>query len=328
MKDAGRKIKRLSIALLVSLIVIIGGLLYFFIANDAPAIFGKVIFNQEYKENLTLDIYLPTQLVFEKTPVVIFIHGGAWVGGGKGVVNINRFNESINQLRQKGYAVISTNYTLGRRNKSPFPECILDAIETVNWVVENANHYNFDIDNVGLFGASAGAHIAMMTAYAQPKDIADTAELKTKIDYVVDLYGPTDLDKLYHMQTVENINTHIEKLPENLRKHLDIAQQLFGFDPEKDSLKAQSFINKYSPVNYVHKDIPPTLIIHGTADQIVSFEQSVELHKLLDSLQVDCQFYPLSDINHAFRGATKSQKKEIQNLIVAFIEKQYNTNNN
>lgn len=328
MKDAGRKIKRLSIALLFILIVIIGGLLYFFIANDAPAIFGKVIFNQEYKENLTLDIYLPTQLVFEKTPVVIFIHGGAWVGGGKGVVNINRFNESINLLRQKGYTVISTNYSLGRRNKSPFPECILDVFETVNWVVENANHYSFDIDNIGLFGASAGAHIAMMSAYAQPEDIADTAELKAKIDYVVDLYGPTNLDKLFHMQTVENINVRLEKLPQILRKHLDIAQHLFGFDPEKDTLKAQIFIKKYSPVTYVHKDIPPTLIIHGTADQIVPFEQSVALHELLDSLKVNNEFYPLRDINHVFRGATKDQKEEIHNRIVAFIEKQYNNNNN
>ncbi len=68
------------------MIITIGGLFCFFVAIDAPIIHGKVIFNQEYKENLTLDIYLPTQLKYEKTPVVVFIHGGAWIGGRKGVV--------------------------------------------------------------------------------------------------------------------------------------------------------------------------------------------------------------------------------------------------
>ncbi len=166
----------------------------------------------------------------------------------------------------------------------------------------------------------------MMAAYSNPDNFDYNQEMEATINYVVDAYGPTDLDKLYHMQTIENYNNRVESLPGGLRKHLDITHHLFGFDPDQDTLKAQDIIKKYSPINYLNQDIPPTIIIHGDKDQIVPVEQSIILNRLLDSLSIENEFHLVTDVNHAFRGASKEQKKEIQTWIVEFIEKHYYRN--
>jgi acetyl esterase/lipase len=163
----------------------------------------------------------------------------------------------------------------------------------------------------------------MMVAYAKPEDIEDSLTLNVNINYVVDIYGPTDLESLYHSQTVKKINEGLEKLPESLKAHLDINQYLFGFDPEKDSARAKAVIEKYSPINYLNSKIPPTLIIQGEADQIVPVNQSAGLHSKLDSLGVKNKYYQLPEVKHAFRSINKQQKADVQDWIVDFIEENY-----
>ena len=63
--------------------MIIGLLLFFMISTDAPIIRGEVIRHIEYKKGQILDIYLPTQPVYDKMPVIVYVHGGAWIGGRK-----------------------------------------------------------------------------------------------------------------------------------------------------------------------------------------------------------------------------------------------------
>jgi acetyl esterase/lipase len=324
METTKKKFKIMGISLAVIALLIILFLVYFFVYNKAPIISGNFKYDIEYKSNLKLDIYFPTQQVYAKAPVVVYFHGGAWITGRKEVINANRVNGAVNGLREKGYAFVCPDYTLATRETPPFPACIIDAFDVLNWVNENAEKYNFDTENIGVAGESAGAHIAMMVAYTNPEEIDDSVKIKVKINYVVDIYGPSDLEKLYHSQTVEKINSRIDKLPDNLRERLDITQHLFGFDPEKDSAKAKEVIEKYSPVNYLDGNIPPTLIIQGLSDQIVPANQSTTLHQKIDSLGVKNEFYQLEDVGHAFRGITAEQKAKVQDWIVNFIKAHYN----
>lgn len=323
-----KKIKRgIKLFLLTSIIVfgiLATALAYFFIANDAPVLNGEVIHHVEYKENLTLDIYQPTQKVFDKTPVLIYYHGGAWMYGIKETLNVNRFNGAVNILREKGYAVISPNYTLAQKDKSPFPDNIIDAMDAIMWVENNANAYGFDVNNIGLLGESAGAHLAMMTAYAKPGQLLSLPNFTSNINYVIDAYGPNDLKKLYGGSMLDSAYILLEKLPGQVQEHLDISQRLFGFDPKQDELKAKEFMEIYSPINYVHPDIPPTLIIHGDSDQLVPVDQSLALWEILDSMKVDHENHTLNGVRHAFRGASEKQKSDVQLWIVDFIERHYN----
>jgi len=295
---------------------------YFFISNDAPIISGKVIRDIEYKPGLKLDIYEPTTKVYDQTPVVIYIHGGAWIMGIKEALNLNRFNHAANKLRESGYAIVSINYTLAGANQSPFPACIEDAADAIAWVVKNAASYNFDVSNVGLFGESAGAHIAMMLAYANPslysKDFPSV-----NFNYVVDIYGPNRLKGIYHTPVVDTLYSMIGKLPNSFQSRLDLAKYIFGFNPKQDSARALQIMETYSPYNYLTPSVPPTLLIQGDRDRIVPLTQSTALKGKLDSLGVENEMHIVNGADHAFARATPEQKSELQKWIVEFIIKHY-----
>lgn len=296
-----------------------GALAYFFIANEAPVTKGEVIHDLEYKDQLTLDIYMPTKEVYEKHPVVLFFHGGGWIGGSKGAININRINGSINQLREKGYAIISVDYSLANKDQSSFPHCIIDVYDAIKWLEDQAIIYSFDINNVGIMGESAGAHISMIAVYGNVEDFSPNSKSNIKINYVVDIYGPTHLDSLYHSDRPDSLRSIVEKMPSSLREHL--TEQIFGFDPEEDSLRTHDFMYLYSPITYVNKDIPPTLIIHGQLDKICPLMQSELLQAKLEDLDIEHEYHVIEGMHHAFNGATKEQKAQAQTWIVEFIEK-------
>lgn len=317
-----RRLKRIFIFIIIILIGFAGFLAWFFINTDAPVIHGKIIWHQPYKEDLKLDVYLPTQLKYEKTPVVVYFHGGAWLGGNKATVNLNRFNKAFNRLRENGYAIISPEYTLATRDKPPFPDCIIDAYMSLQWIRRNADEYNFDLENIGVFGESARAHIAMMLAYAE-EDNFGLDDSGIDLRYVVDVYGPSDLNELYNSSLVDSLRTYLQRLPEKLEDRLDVTHYLFGFDPEEDTAKRKEYATLYSPISYINRSVPPTLIIHGKLDQIVPIEQSKSLKILLDSNQVENDFHLLRGMDHAFRGASKQQKDSVQSWVVDFIEEKY-----
>lgn len=303
------------------LFLIVFGLGYFFIANEAPILKGKV-HHIQYKEDKGLDLYLPTKQIYERAPVIIYFHGGAWVVGRKEAINFNRFNGAVNDLRANGYCVISPAYTLAKDGQSPFPHCIVDAYDVLSWLERNAEQYQLDLSNVGVFGESAGAHIAMMLASTSAETFGSSAS-SIKLNYLVDIYGPADLDMLYHGPTLDTLGTYLNKLPVSIQERLDLSQKLFGFNPQTDTLRAEELMKTYSPISYLSENIPPTLIIHGNADRVVPIEQSIEFKKRLDELQVPNEFYTLENVDHGFIKANKQQRKNVQNWLSDFVKKQY-----
>ena len=319
-----RKVIKSSIAFVILFLLVLLSISFFFIKNDAPIIHGSIEYGIKYSKKQKLDIYYPTQQVYERSPIVLFIHGGAWIGGRKEAININRINGAINQLRDYGYTIISPEYTLARDGKSPFPECIQDGFKSINWIVKNADSLNLDLNNFGIIGESAGAHISMMNVFANPADF-NLHIPKTQLDYLVNIYGPNELWDLYNMKTIDSLEILLNKLSSSLHNCLDLPSTLFGFDPKKDSLKTRKFTNLYSPIYYVQsKETPPTLIIHGTDDHIVPVQQSIKLHAKLDSMNIQNEIHLLKGVEHAFIHASDEQKSDIQNWISSFIIKQYN----
>ncbi|MAE87823.1 MAG: hypothetical protein CMB80_34125 [Flammeovirgaceae bacterium] len=312
----------LSVVSAIFFLIILGTLAYFFVANRAPILQGKVKHHITFKEGKSLDLYLPTQDVYEKAPVLFYFHGGAWVVGRKEAINMNRFNGAINQLRQQGYCVISPEYTLAKDGQSPFPDCLVDGYDAIHWLEQHAEEYNLDISNVGMFGESAGAHIAMMLTFA-PAEQFSAKPTPIKFKYLIDVYGPADMDMLYHGPTLDTINSYLNKLPSSVQAHLDLSKKLFGFDPKTDSAKAQEFMKLYSPATYLSSDLPPTLIIHGNADRVVPIDQSLQLKKKLDDLGVPNEYHELNGVDHGFIKASKSQQQDVQTWLSTFVKNYY-----
>jgi len=308
----------------MGLALFLGGyLLFFFRSEEAPALKGEVIFSLPYRGELALDVYQPTQKVYSKAPVLVYIHGGAWITGGKGSVNNARFNDAFNQLRNKGYAIVSPDYTLASFGNTPFPACLADGFAALQWIEKHADSLGFDMENVGLLGESAGGHIAQALAY-MGGPVVDQPPAPT-IRYLVDVYGPTDLSRLYRDQIplIDSIKSATSRLPERWQKCLDVTYYLFGFDPTTDSTRAENLAFQYSPIHYLTPEAPPTLLIHGEEDRVVPYSQSQILQRGLDSLGIPNDLHPLPGVDHAFRDATESQKEQVQQWITDFALAHY-----
>lgn len=315
-------LKWLGILILASTVVLLIWVVFFYVKNEAPFISGEILYNQEYKPGQYLDIYRPTNNVHDRSPVLFFIHGGAWVVGFKESINNNRFNGAVNALRDQGYTVISSDYTLAKKGVSPFPACILDIADALAWVNEHADTFQLDVQNLGLMGESAGAHIAMMVAFPDSNVFGLRKDLP-RIRYLIDVYGPVDLHGIYHGELVRSLEQVVNKLPEAMKSNFEMAQYILGFDPASDSLRTWTILDIYSPINYIHSGIPPVLMIHGREDQIVPVAQTEELQLALDSAGVVHETHLLDGVDHGFIFATGGQSRLIQDWITTFVTDHY-----
>jgi len=270
------------------------------------------------KDTVKLDIHLPKQKVFDKSPVVVFIHGGAWAQGNKEIKY--HYTEGIKDtLQENGYTVVAINYRLVSKTVD-IAEQLSDCKDAIHWISDQADQYNFDTENIGLWGESAGAHLALMIAYT-----AEQSNKSPKIRFIIDNFGPTDLNKVLKTNaswfTKKTYKLLLPKLYD-IREKLIVAMTSFDINTHKD--EAISVARQYSPIEHLQTaPKTPILILHGNRDFIVPFKQSKKLHKELNKLAVTNKLIKVKKGNHGF---TKTDKKEIHHLIketLIFVQQHY-----
>lgn len=222
--------------------------------------------NIEYKaigdKSLQLDIYRPKDIK-GPVPLLVFIHGGAWKSGKR-----SDYLVYLIAFAKRGYITATVSYRL--LEDSPYPACAEDIKDAVKWFISNCEKYGYDPDRIALIGGSAGGHLAMLGGYGwgETGEAADSSIHKIKV--VVDIYGPADLTTEY------------------ARNHPLVTSFLARSYEEAPGLYEEA-----SPVQYLDKDDPPTLILHGTSDRLVPVSQSDDLKRRLDSLGVSCEYHRL-----------------------------------
>lgn len=313
-KNSKRKLKITLLGIVGLLILGVSYVIASLFVYEAPITVGEVIRNVTYKKDLKLDIYTPTQNVFERSPVVVYIHGGAWIAGSKETFNLNRYNATAKQLRTSGYTIIAIEYTLAEEDVSPFPVCIEDASDAVDWMFDNADSLNLDTNNIGLFGESAGAHIAMMLAFDQRSSCH-----QSQYNYTINIFGPSDL-KHDLLMKVSSDSSHFEQILSNpVELKEELAQYLMGFPLKTDSSLAIELMDLYSPIQYIAPNVAPVLTVHGNEDLVVNVNQALILDQVLTQNQVPHSLHILKGMNHGFIGATDQQMDSVQNWISDFI---------
>ncbi|WP_018616729.1 alpha/beta hydrolase [Segetibacter koreensis] len=213
-----------------------------------------------------MDIYLPPGRDTANTKVILFIHGGSWSSGNK-----NEFAEAIPAIRSKldDYAIFNIDYRFAFNDSTRFPAQIDDIESAIKFIQSKAGEYRINANKICLVGASAGAHLALLTAYRNNKS--------GKIKAVVDLFGPTDLTDLYQNHP----------LPAQARP---VLVNFLGATP---ATNPGVYINA-SPINFINAQTVPTKIFHGTEDIVVPIAQSNTLKTKLEefNVKVDMTVYP------------------------------------
>ena len=229
-------------------------------------VYGNISYAGDTLKNHLLDVYLPPNAK-GPLPLVIWIHGGAWLENDK-YADMGYMKKTVRSFIDSGYALASINYRYSTTAK--FPAQIQDCNLAIEYLYLNAEKYNLNKDKFALIGFSAGGHLASLLGLSNNNTVESfyTHEKKPsfKIKMVLDFYGPSDLVIL---AAAPDTSINNERNPVSI---------LLGALP----LKRPDLARIASPVSYIDKDDPPFLIVQGEKDQSVPYTQSVILHSWLD----------------------------------------------
>jgi len=240
----------------------------------------------------TLDLALPIKRTSDKPlPVIAFIHGGGWRGGSKGG-GLNRISSF---LKSGNYAGVSIGYRLS--NEAKWPAQIHDCKAAIRWVKANAVKHGLDGSKIAVHGTSAGGHlVAMLGTSAGVKamdgSIGAYTSQSTKVACVVDYFGPTNFLRMNDFES--RIDHDAKDSPEGL---------LIG-GPVQDNKKKTLTAD---PISYVSKEDSPFLIMHGTKDMAVPYNQSVILHSALKKIGVPSALLTVTGGGHGVGGGVLNE---------------------
>ena len=213
------------------------------------------------------DLYLPEGRKNTKTKVVVIIHGGGWTSGDKADMQpfVNYFLEN-----HPDHAIVNLNYVLAQVNgPAAFPNQYLDVQAAINQIIEQSNELQV-LTEFGLFGASAGAHLAMMYDY--------TYDIEDLVKFVINIVGPTDFTDPFF---VNNPSFN------GLTFLVDESQFPEGTD----------YAVANSPALVANTSSSPTLLFYGDQDPIVPLTNGKALADTLNSLDID-HIYTINEGGH------------------------------
>jgi acetyl esterase/lipase len=239
--------------------------------------------------DLQLDVY--QQPGKTSAPVIVYFHGGAWWKNAR-PATANGFRS----LLSLGFTLVTVDYRL--TGVAPAPASVQDARCSLAWVKRNAAQYNFDLNEVIAFGTSSGGHLALMAGMLPPKSDIDLPECsdQPKIAAIFDFYGITSMSPLLEPGAT-------------LKRSASNWLGQSAADP--------AFAEKMSPLHYVRPGLPPTFIVHGDADPVVPYTQSIQLRDQLTAAAVPVRMFTVPGGQHG--KFTQQQSLEVGEALKQFL---------
>lgn len=245
--------------------------------------------NIRYDRNpeTVLDILQPRAPALRNRPGVIVIHGGGWVEGQKEDM-LDRF---CLPFIQRDFVVANVEYRLAK--SAPAPAAVQDVLKAAKWFQDHTLDYKVDPAHIIVTGDSAGGQLALMTGMLPGSTALGPV---IKIAAVIDFYGIADVaDQLEGPNQRPYAAAWIPPQP----NRMELAKQM-------------------SPLTYVRKRLPPVLAIHGDADPVVPYEQSVQLIKALKAAGDDAE---LITVPGGRQGFTPEQMSKLWPQIFKWLSK-------
>lgn len=210
--------------------------------------------------SLRLDFY-QTQKEELNSPLVVWIHGGAWRSGSKASVPVKHWLDH-------GFKIASVDYRLS--GQARFPAQVHDIKAAIRFLRRHADSFQFDPARIIVAGASAGGHLAALVGVSNGLDqlegtVGKDLQQSSSVCAAVSFYGASNLNSILGQSTAHGLSVRVPAL-----------QLLLGGQP--DQVPEASRLA--SPITHVDEMDPPLWLIHGDADPQMPIEQSTELEKM------------------------------------------------
>ena len=279
-------------------------------AQSVPAV-STQIYAQPGARPLRMDIYQPTSGAGLR-PVVFWLHDGGWLSGTR------ELPAFVGPLLGRGIAIASIDYRLTSEaglygaEGVTFPAQLHDVKAAIRFLRAHAPDFNIDRTRFGVWGSSAGGHLAALAGTsgnvaALEGDLGGHLEYSSRVQAVVDYYGPTDLLQLNPDVTTPPGST-VDHDPPGAPGSLLIGYSLAGqglgnlraniTNPNRPFPTFRDLAVAANPISHVDANDPPFLIAHGTADTQVALHQSERLRDALLAVGASPQFIAAPGAGH------------------------------
>ena len=251
-------------------------------------------------ERTTLDVVTPVQRPAAPMPVLIHIHGGAWVLGKRN----QQAKPLLNHLARNGWLCIDINYRLAPKHR--FPAMLTDVLRAIVWAKANVAKYGGDPARIALTGGSAGGHLTALGVLAHDRAGAKPgfADADCSVQAAVPCYGRFDFTDRLNLWG---------------RNHASLRKW------EADKIMAPGASDAdwdlASPIALVRGDAPPMLVIHGTHDTLIPVAEGAAFAKAQREAGGSVDHIELSGGQHAFDTMESALTRGHVRAVRAWLER-------
>jgi len=250
---------------------------------------------------LLLDLHVPDGS--GPFAAAILVHGGGFDQGSKST-NVRPL---FDVLSNAGFAWFSIDYRLAPQ--AHFPQAIDDVYTAIRWVKANAATYHINVSKIAIIGESAGG---LLVNYAGTHEAPGA-----KIAAVVDFYGPVDYGQLAELR-----RDHPERFNmATINRHAANGGGIHFFGVEQLDAAGLAKLRTLSPIAAVHRGMPPFLCIHGTKDDQVAYEQSLEMCDAMRKVGAGCQLITVEGGGHGMANWHAPEMQHWKPEMVAWLKK-------
>lgn len=237
--------------------------------QELPPLKKDIEFRTVGDVNLKLDAFVPEGP--GPFPTCILVHGGGFINGTKQ----HYITPLFESLSKAGFTWFTIDYRLAPAHR--WPACADDVTAAVRWVREHAAEYKVDVNRIALIGESAGGHLVSWVGAHNNSD-------KLGLAAVVPIYAPHD----FAMQ---------------VKHHNNLSKSFTGlFDVTDLNDDTWAKLKGASVTTDLPGKLPPYLLIHGTKDLQVPYEQSTLFQELMKTKGNRCDLITIEGGGHGMGG--------------------------
>ena len=266
---------------------------------DSARVLRDIEYARAGELSLKLDLHLPIKIPL--SPMIVWVHGGAWRSGSKKDLPLGK-------LVEVGYAMASVEYRLSTQAR--FPAQIHDLKAAIRFLRGHGNEWQLPTQKILIAGDSAGGHLAALVGVSNGHpdlegDVGNERTQSSAVQGIISFYGGANLNTLLQQSTPHGLEVRVPAL------HL-----LLGGQPAD----VPALARLASPVFHVDPNDPPLLLLHGDQDPQMPINQSLELQGAYEQVNAPVQLEVVHGAAHG--GAAFYDEKRLK-VVEQFLRRHF-----